>query len=71
MFTIDDIIQTEYKCSDINICTQSLLTVEDGNAPIKCNRKFGFFPILTADKFIQPHWICLNTRPYIFNDKQK
>ncbi|WBR61439.1 per os infectivity factor 3 [Drosophila suzukii associated hytrosavirus 1] len=71
--TINDELQVQYKCSEINVCTQSLLTTEEETNinPNSCNRQYGFFPILTADEFFQPHWICLNTKPYLFNDKQQ
>lgn len=71
---IDDELQVEYKCNEINICAQSLLTTNNDNSTtptVSCNRDFGFFPILTADEIFQPHWTCLNTRPYLFNDQQQ
>lgn len=66
----DEMLQIEYKCNDINTCTQSVRTSSGENnqhQSIKCNRLFGFIPTLTADEIFQPYWICLNTRPHIFD----
>lgn len=62
---------TQYKCNEVNVCTQSKLDNENENTNIFCNREHGFFPILTADEIFQPHWVCLNTRPYLFDDNQE
>lgn len=68
--SINEAILIQYKCNEINICTQSVLENETtNNTPIDCNRKNNFIPTLTADEFFQPHWICLNTRPQLFDDK--
>lgn len=69
---IDDITQVEYKCNDINICTQStLINGDETTSSLLCNRDFGFIPILTADEIFQPHWVCLNTRPNVFDNRQQ
>lgn len=68
---IDDTLLSEYKCSDIKTCTQSILTGENNDTSIvKCIKEFGFMPVLTADELFQSHWICLNTLPHIFNNQQ-
>lgn len=67
----NDKLQIEYKCSETNICLQSPSENDADDATVSCNRNFGFYPILTADEIFQPHWICLNTQPHIFNDNQE
>lgn len=72
---IDIELQTQYKCSTINICTQSLLNSDNSDNQSlnkkSCNKDFGFFPVLTSDEIFQSHWTCINTRPSIFNDQQQ
>lgn len=67
----DNELLIQYKCSSVNVCTQSILNNDDENTKIICNRKHGFFPIITADEIFQPRWTCLNTRPYLFNKNQE
>ena len=64
-------LQTQYKCNEINVCTQSILNTENNSTSIHCNRENGFFPVLTTDEIFKPHWICMNTRPYLFDDNQE
>lgn len=63
-----------YNCNELNVCIQSIGAHGDDNSQtttsVFCNRKFGFFPVLTADEIFKPHWICLNTRPNVFDDNQ-
>ena len=68
---IDTDIQTQYKCSEINVCTQSVLNIENTNTSVNCNRENGFFPVLKTDEILQPRWICMNTKPYLFNNNQE
>lgn len=68
---IDDELQTQYKCNEINTCTQSILNSDDEQTPIVCKKDYDFYPVLTADEIFQPRWTCLNTKPYLFNDKQE
>lgn len=70
---INDSLQMEYKCSEVNICTQSPLLNSNENTDLTaiCNTNFGFFPVLTADEIFQPQWTCINTQPYLFNDQQQ
>lgn len=61
----------QYKCGPNNTCTQ-FDTGTTQPQTIECNRKYGFYPILSAaDELFAPQWICLNTRPQIFNSKQQ
>lgn len=70
---LDEMLQSEYKCNEFNVCTQSVLTNEENDNPedLNCKRNFGFYPVLTADEIFSPYWICLNTRPYIFTNQQQ
>lgn len=64
--------ENEFICNSSSICSQSTLSSTSANtAEIVCDQNKGFLPTLTADEFFEPYWICLNTRPYIFNNQQK
>lgn len=63
--------KVHYKCSKNNVCVQSQFNSENNESLKSCNRSFGFFPVLKADEIFEPEWICLNTRPYLFNDNQE
>lgn len=61
-----------YKCNNFNICSQYISKHElDNISKIDCNKKFGFYPVLKVDEFLQPIWFCLNTRPHIFTNNQQ
>lgn len=68
----DTVDKITYKCTKNNICIQSPVNIDDSTIQStipKCNRKFGFYPVLTADELFQSEWKCLNTLPHIFSDK--
>lgn len=63
----------KYKCNETdNICAQSQLAVDKPtDTTLSCNQQYGFYPVLTLDEFTKPHWVCLNTRPQLFNAQQQ
>lgn len=70
---IDNDLLTQYKCSAIKTCTQTLMTGPDETTqqPISCDRSRGFYPILIFDEILPPRWKCLNTLPQIFDDTRQ
>lgn len=67
----------QYKCSKRKICVQSINdntsdnNNQNSNSKILCNKKLGFFLALVSDEIFESYWTCLNSRPYLFNDKQE
>lgn len=72
--TNSTVVGKAYKCNQFHRCIQSVNDNEpnintNNNIP-NCNRDFGFFPVLISDEVLGQRWTCLNTEPYIFDDKQ-